>query len=38
VTIPGHDPLKIGTLSALLRDLAAHHRLSRDELLRTLFE
>lgn len=37
VTIPAHDPLKIGTLSSILRDVAAHHHLSRDELLRELF-
>ena len=37
VTIPAHDPLKIGTLSSILRDVAAHHRLSRDDLLRELF-
>jgi predicted RNA binding protein YcfA (HicA-like mRNA interferase family) len=37
VTIPAHAPLKLGTLNAILRDIAAHHGLSRDALLRTLF-
>jgi len=37
LTIPAHDPLKIGTLSSILRDVAAHHHLSRDDLLRQLF-
>lgn len=37
LTIPAHDPLKIGTLSSILHDVAAHHRLSRDDLLRELF-
>jgi len=37
VTIPDHDPLKIGTLGAILRDVAAHAGLSRDELLELLF-
>jgi len=37
VTIPAHDPLKVGTLASILREVAAHHGLSRDELLRELF-
>jgi predicted RNA binding protein YcfA (HicA-like mRNA interferase family) len=37
VTIPAHDPVKIGTLNAILRDVATHASLSREELLETLF-
>jgi hypothetical protein len=37
VTIPDHRPLKVGTLSAILRDVAAHHHLERDELIRQPF-
>jgi len=37
VTIPAHDPLKIGTLNAILRDVAGHADMTREELLRTLF-
>ena len=37
VTIPTHKPLKIVTLNAILRDVAAHASLSRDQLLETLF-
>jgi hypothetical protein len=37
VTIPAHDPLKIGTLAAILADIAAHLKIDRDELLRRLF-
>lgn len=37
VTIPNHDPLRIGTLGAILTSVAAHHGLSRDELFRRLF-
>ena len=37
ITIPDHSPLKVGTLAAILRDVAAHASLSRDDLLRTLF-
>ncbi|MBN8767519.1 MAG: type II toxin-antitoxin system HicA family toxin [Thiobacillus sp.] len=37
ITLPNHDPLKIGTLAAILASIAAHHGLTRDELLRKLF-
>lgn len=36
VTIPNHDPLRIGTLNAVLRDVADHFGMSRDELLTKL--
>jgi predicted RNA binding protein YcfA (HicA-like mRNA interferase family) len=38
LTIPNHDELRIGTLAAILADVAAHHGLSRDELLERLFD
>ena len=37
VTIPAHDPLKVGTLGAILAEVAAHLGIERDELLRRLF-
>ena len=37
ITIPAHDPLKIGTLGAILAEVAAHLGIERDELLRRLF-
>ncbi|MGZ8158400.1 MAG: type II toxin-antitoxin system HicA family toxin [Methylobacter sp.] len=37
ITIPQHDPLKIGTFSAVLNDIAKHFSLSREELLEKLF-
>ena len=37
VTIPNHDPLKVGTLNAILKDVAAEWNLTRDELLKRLF-
>ncbi len=37
ITIPAHDPIKIGTLNAILRDVADHAGLSREELLEELF-
>lgn len=32
VTIPNHDPIRIGTLSAILTDVAAHLGIDREEL------
>ena len=37
VTIPAHDALKLGTLNAILREIAEHFELARDELLERLF-
>ncbi|MEM8777687.1 MAG: type II toxin-antitoxin system HicA family toxin [Cyanobacteria bacterium P01_G01_bin.49] len=37
ITIPAHHPLKVGTLNAILRDIANHFKLNRDELLNQLF-
>jgi predicted RNA binding protein YcfA (HicA-like mRNA interferase family) len=33
VTIPKHDALRVGTLSAILDDVAGHLQVTRDELL-----
>jgi predicted RNA binding protein YcfA (HicA-like mRNA interferase family) len=38
VTIPRHSPLRIGTLNAILKDVAQHLGLDRDELLMELME
>lgn len=37
VTIPEHDPLKVGTFAAILREIGRHHDLDRDALLKILF-
>nr|WP_275983393.1 type II toxin-antitoxin system HicA family toxin [Chroococcidiopsis sp. CCMEE 29] len=37
LTIPAHDPIKIGTLNAILRDIENHFNLEREELLNRLF-
>jgi predicted RNA binding protein YcfA (HicA-like mRNA interferase family) len=37
VTIPNHDPVKVGTLSGILSDVAAHFGISRDEVIQRLF-
>lgn len=33
VTIPNHDPMRIGTLATILDDICKHFKLSRNELL-----
>ena len=38
ITIPNHDPLRLGTLAVILAGVAAHHGLTRDELVQRLFE
>lgn len=37
LTIPLHNPLRIGTLAAILHDVEKHHSLSRNALLMKLF-
>ncbi|EKD10620.1 type II toxin-antitoxin system HicA family toxin [Limnospira platensis] len=37
ITIPAHNPLKVGTLNAIIKDIANHLNISRDELLNQLF-
>ena len=37
VTIPNHSPIKIGTLNAILKDIANHFESDRDELTKRLF-
>lgn len=36
LTVPAHDPLKPGTLRAILGEAAAHHHLSVEDVLRRL--
>ena len=36
VTVPEHDPLRVGTLASILAAVAAHHGISREELLKRL--
>ncbi len=37
VTVPDHDPLRVGTLAGILGDVAAHFDLGREELAKRLF-
>lgn len=36
VTIPRHNPLRVGTLNNILRDIAQHFGMDRDALLSSL--
>lgn len=37
VTIPKHDPLRLGTLAGILNEVADHFQLNRDDLIERLF-
>jgi predicted RNA binding protein YcfA (HicA-like mRNA interferase family) len=37
ITIPNHDPLKVGTLSGILREIANHLEMSVNDLSIQLF-
>lgn len=36
ITIPMHNPLKIGTLNSILNDVAQHFKIDKTELLKIL--
>ncbi len=38
LTIPNHDPIKIGTLSKILNDVAKHLEISKEELAKLINE
>ena len=37
ITIPRHDPLRVGTLAGILSDVAAHFEVAKEELSQRLF-
>ncbi len=37
ITIPNHSPIKVGTLSAILRDVENHFNLTREQSINLLF-
>lgn len=37
ITVPNHDPLKVGTLSSIIADIAAHFGKTKEEMLREFF-
>lgn len=36
IAVPAHSPLRIGTLNAILRDVAGHKQVGRQEILDSL--
>jgi len=38
ITIPRHSPLRVGTLNSILKDVAQHLGVERDQLIDSLFE
>ncbi len=38
ITIPRHKELRLGTLNAILNDVAEHHHIERDNLDKLLFQ
>jgi predicted RNA binding protein YcfA (HicA-like mRNA interferase family) len=38
VTVPRHHSLRMGTLGGIVIEVAKHHKVSRDEVARRLFE
>lgn len=38
LTVPQHSPLRVGTLNAILRDVADHLEMSRDDLIKSLMD
>jgi len=37
LTIPYHKPLRVGTLHRILKDVAEHHQISREQIIAELF-
>lgn len=37
ITVPNHDPLRTGTLNAIIRDVAEHGGIARDIVVQRLF-
>ncbi|MFZ4546000.1 MAG: type II toxin-antitoxin system HicA family toxin [Bacteroidales bacterium] len=37
ITVPNHAPIRIGTLNAILADIAFHHGVTKQEVIENLF-
>lgn len=37
ITIPAHNPLKVGTLSAIIGDVAAHFGKTKEDIFKEIF-
>ena len=38
ITIPDHQPLKIGTLNNILKDISEYLKIPKEELIKNLFQ
>ncbi len=38
ITIPNHDPIKIGTFSAIIGDIAGHFNTSKEDIVKLLWK
>jgi len=38
VTVPDHNPIKIGTLNNILKDISNYLRVSKNEVVKNLFD
>jgi len=36
ISVPAHSPLRVGTLNAILRSVATHKKVTRDEIIASL--
>ena len=37
ITVPNHNPIKVGTLSEIVKKIAEHHKMSKSDLIKKLF-
>ena len=37
ITIPNHNPIRVGTLSNILNEIASHFQISKEELIEMIF-
>ncbi|MGI8582801.1 MAG: type II toxin-antitoxin system HicA family toxin [Chitinophagaceae bacterium] len=37
ITIPNHDPIRLGTLSAIITDIANHFKKTKEEIAKEIF-
>ena len=37
ITIPNHSPIKVGTISGILQDVATHFKVSKEDIMEQLF-
>lgn len=37
ITVPNHNPIRIGTLNSILNDVASHRRVTKEDIINELF-